>query len=233
MKINKKTTTTGTEGKNLDTLLKGFDDRFEKMVCEIRGLVKNGDKILDIGCGEGKIWELFPNMDVYGIDMSQGNLKKARKFLKPTLGSAEKLPFKDKTFDLVVASEILEHLISPDKTFKEINRVLKPRGNAIITFPNTSSLQFRFGIFLFGSNPALNYPENLNHIRFFNIKDIIKMIGGTSLKIKKVRGVGFLAFHPENFGIYIPVPRKIRTFGGDCFPSLSSGNLVVFSKAVE
>ncbi|MBI3396886.1 methyltransferase domain-containing protein [Candidatus Woesebacteria bacterium] len=225
-------TITGTERRSLQNLLTGFDDRFEKLTEEIKRVVKKGDKVLNIGCGEGKIWQNYSKgLDIYGIDMSERNLMKASKYLKPTLGSAEDLPYESQSFDLVVAGEILEHLFEPNRTISEIDRVLKTGGSAIITFPNTGGIQFRLGIFLWGESPLLNFPNNTNHIRFFNARDIGKMIEGTNLKIKKVRGVGFLAFHKENFGYYIPVPRKIRTLGGDYFPGFSLGNIIVLSKS--
>ncbi len=228
-----KFTITGTEGQSIKQLLKGFDDRFEKLVEEIHQNTRVKDKILDIGCGEGKIWELFPDLQVTGLDFSQENLKKAKKFVKPVLGSAEKLPFKDNSFDIVLATEILEHVINPEKLLTETDRVLKRGGHAIISFPNTAALQLRIGISLFGRSPLLNYPQNVGHIRFFDLSDIRKMLKDTKLRIKKIRGGNFLSFHSVNFGSYIPVPRKIRFIGGDIFPTLSLGCIVVLKKQYE
>src|SRR6266487_4941377 len=217
-------TSAGTEGQSIDDLLKGFDDRFEKTVEEIKENTKARDEILDVGCGEGKIWQLFPNLHVTGLDFSADNLKMAKQYLKPVLGTAEKLPFKDNSFDLVVATEILEHVMHPDKVLEEANRVLKSGGHAIISFPNTAGLQFRLGILLWGRSPLLNYPQNVPHIRFFNLADIRTMLKNTHLVIRKVRGGNFLTLHPVYFGsFYIPVPRKIRFVGGDIFPTLSVG----------
>lgn len=220
----------GTEGKTIKDLIFGFDDRFEKLAQEIKANVKLTGKILDVGCGEGKIWELFPGFDVTGLDISARNLAKAQKYLVPVRGKAEQLPFKDSSFDLVVASEIFEHLLKPEKTLEEIDRVLKVGGRAIITFPNVSGLQMRLSLLFWGRNPALNYPANVQHLRFFNFGDLNQMLERTNLKVKKTRGVSFLAFHKENFGFYLPVPRKIRIIGGDLFPQLSFGNLVVLRR---
>lgn len=223
-------TTTGTEEQGIKELVTGFDDRFEKVVEEIRENTKAKDKILDIGCGEGKIWQLFPDLKVTGLDFSQENLKKAKKYVTPVLGNAEKLPFKDNSFDMVLATEILEHVINPDRLLTETDRVLKRGGNAIITFPNTAALQLRIGIPLFGRSPLINYPQNVGHIRFFDLSDIRKMLKDTKLKVRKVRGGNFLSFHQVNFGFYLPVPRKIRFIGGDLFPTLSMGCVVVLRK---
>ncbi|SRR6266487_1849512 len=223
-------TSAGTEGQSIDDLLKGFDDRFEKTVEEIKENTKARDEILDVGCGEGKIWQLFPNLHVTGLDFSEDNLKKAKRYLKPVLGTAEKLPFKDNSFDMVIASEIMEHLIHPDKLLTEIDRVLKKGGRAFITFPNTACLQWRIGFPLLGRNPGVNYPGNIHHIRFFALADIRMMLKDTKLTIRKIRGANFLAFHAVNFGFYLPVPRKIRFIGGDIFPTLSLGCIVILEK---
>ncbi len=224
---------TGSEGKRIEDLLEGFDDRYQKLAEEIRANSKPEDMILDVGCGEGKIWQLFPGLDITGLDISEENLKKAGKYLKPVKGPAEKLPFKDQSFDLVIASEILEHLIAPEKVLQEIDRVLKPEGLAIVTYPNTGGLQFRMSLLFCGRNPSLNYPENILHIRFFSLLDFKQMIKKTKLKIQKIRGTSFLAFHKENFGYYIPIPRRIRVIGGDLFPGLSFGNSVILKKEGE
>lgn len=222
--------TTGTENKDIRDLIFGFDDRFEKIVEEVGLATSDKCKVLDIGCGEGKIWQLLPNLDVTGLDILPKNLDKAKKYLKPVKGRAENLPFQDNVFDLVVASEILEHLFLPEKALREIKRVLKPGGKAIITFPNTGSLQIRLGLMIWGQNPTINYPTNKLHLRFFALDDFKKMLENTDLQIQKIRGSSFLSFNKENFGHYIPIPRKIRTIGGDWIPSLALGSLVVVKK---
>lgn len=132
---------------------------------------------------------------------------------------------------MVVACEILEHVVYLDKVLKEVDRVLKKGGHAIISFPNTAALQLKLGIALWGRSPMINYPQNANHIRFFDLAGIREMLKETELVIKKVRGGNFLTFHPVFYpGFYIPVPRKIRFIGGDLFPTLSVGCIVVLKK---
>lgn len=227
---SKKLSITGTEGQSFHNLIAGFDDRFGKVLEEIKFIIKPNSLILDIGCGEGKIWKEFRNYKIYGVDNAKENLKKAKKFLKPILSDATKLPFKKNTFDLVVASEIFEHVFYPDLVLSEIDRVLKKGGFSIISFPSTSGIQFRLCLLLFGRCPGLNYPENVAHIRFFNLYDFKNMLQDTHLIITKVRGCSFFAFHEENFGVYCPFPKKFRMLGGDLFPSLSLGNIVVLKK---
>jgi len=87
--------------------------------------------LLDIGCGEGFITDFIyksVRCPVTGVDIGDKILKKARHdypeifFIK---GSAYKLPFKNKSFELITAIEILEHLDRPEKALKEFKRVSK------------------------------------------------------------------------------------------------------------
>ena len=95
--------------------------------------LKNNMKILDVGCGKGyliyEIKKILPEIDVYGFDISKYAKKNAKKEIKKKikLGSAEKLPYKNNFFDLVISINTL-HNLEIDKLFKsinEINRVAK------------------------------------------------------------------------------------------------------------
>jgi len=94
--------------------------------------------MLDLGCGEGRhifgAMELFPNMQCVGLDPHLESLDKSLEGLeffesisnkKTTFlsGSAYKLPFHNNTFDLVICSEVLEHLHNYKEAIDEISRV--------------------------------------------------------------------------------------------------------------
>jgi len=94
-------------------------------------------KILDIGCGDGVLLNLIKNAILYGIDLDQASLDYAAAKVKAKFiqGSAEKLPFQANFFDVVLATEIIEHLSRPEFMLREIHRVLKPQGRMILTTP--------------------------------------------------------------------------------------------------
>lgn len=103
-------------------------------------------KILDCGCGRGfyiKLLSLFNfPTEIIGIDLNQKYLSLAKKTtqdsnkVKLIQGSVYQLPFADNYFDLVIASEILEHLEYDQKAIIEIKRVMKKNALLIITVPN-------------------------------------------------------------------------------------------------
>jgi SAM-dependent methyltransferase len=85
------------------------------------------DSVLDVGCGDGRITNKLVCSYTYvvGLDVSSAALQHVR--AEAVLGSAENLPFEDRSFDLVLTAEVLEHL--PDSVYKrarkEIQRVAK------------------------------------------------------------------------------------------------------------
>jgi ubiquinone/menaquinone biosynthesis C-methylase UbiE len=106
-------------------------------------------QILDIGCNSGtftrQIYNVFPKSKIYGIDISRKAILYAKRKYKDmsfSVARAEKLPFKNKSFDLVTCFEVLEHVDEPEKIIKEILRVLRKKGNLIIIVP-TENLLFR------------------------------------------------------------------------------------------
>ncbi|MDY0095599.1 MAG: class I SAM-dependent methyltransferase [Candidatus Vecturithrix sp.] len=102
-------------------------------------------RILEIGCGAGLLcFDLARSAKtVVGIDISHFVLDFANKvkeylhcdnvFFQP--GDAEHLAFDDDSFDVVVCSEVLEHLIEPQRALAEMRRVLKKEGTLILTTP--------------------------------------------------------------------------------------------------
>jgi ubiquinone/menaquinone biosynthesis C-methylase UbiE len=98
------------------------------------------DRILEVGCGAGNILEKAPGGKLLGVDISALILTKAKQKLsqKVSLFQADalNLPFKDQVFQQIICSEVLEHLIDPSVSLKEIARILDPHGIAIISVPN-------------------------------------------------------------------------------------------------
>lgn len=120
-------------------------------------------KVLDVGANDGEFLKLLRDKrdcEIYGIDMSEVAVAKAKeKGVDVILGDAEKIPFPDSTFDVVMLNEVLIHLINPSAVLQEIRRVLKPEG------------------FLIGSAPHANlerfvWEERRLHHRYLDEKDL-------------------------------------------------------------
>jgi ubiquinone/menaquinone biosynthesis C-methylase UbiE len=91
----------------------------------------------------------------------------------------QKLPFPKNSFDCIVAGELIEHLFDVNKFINEIHRVLKPKGELIITTPNLASLGARITL-LFGNTPWMIENEiggkNAGHMRYFTFRTLDKIL---------------------------------------------------------
>jgi 2-polyprenyl-3-methyl-5-hydroxy-6-metoxy-1,4-benzoquinol methylase len=119
-------------------------------------------RILDVGCGDGVISEPLIKAGHYvtAVDLptvaTAANKSKVSALMA---GDAETLAFPDATFDLVIASEVLEHLWAPENFVNEAYRTLKPHGSLIIETPE--------GI------AGLNYDSHMN---YYTVEKIEKML---------------------------------------------------------
>lgn len=103
-------------------------------------------KVLDVGCNTGIL--LIPLLEecvnVIGVDISKEDIAKAKKKLteknlspnRALVANAKKLPFKEGVFDIVLLSDILEHVSQPELVAKESCRVTKKGGYILATVPN-------------------------------------------------------------------------------------------------
>lgn len=95
--------------------------------------LKAGSRVLDVGCGKGfllyDLTQAVPGLEVAGLDISRYAVENAKEEVRPrlTVGSAAKLPYPDKHFDLVLSINTLHNLEAPDlvAALREIERVGK------------------------------------------------------------------------------------------------------------
>lgn len=100
--------------------------------------LRGNSRLLDVGCAKGFMLrdfkELMPTVEIAGIDISDYALENADEKVKPFLrkGNAKKLPFDDRSFDLVISINTIHNLALPEcrESLREIERV--SRGNSFI-----------------------------------------------------------------------------------------------------
>ena len=144
--------------------------------------------VLDAGCGEGftlsRLEEKNIGKDLEGIDFLATAIKLGGKLhpkLKLKQGNIYKLPYKDNQFDLVLCTEVLEHLDDPEKALKEIKRVTKKY--AILSVPNEPL--FMFGNFIRGKN-IRRWGNDIEHINHWNTNSFVKFVS-KEFTIKSVK----------------------------------------------
>jgi ubiquinone/menaquinone biosynthesis C-methylase UbiE len=119
-----------------------------------------GDRVLEVGCGTAALGAAFAanGADVVATDVSLRWLVLAQKRLaaQGTPGveliacAAEQLPFDDASFDLVAASDVIEHVQSPQRVVAEAARVLRAGGLLFLATPNRYSLGLEPHVRLWG-----------------------------------------------------------------------------------
>ncbi len=106
--------------------------------------IRRDSTVIDVGCGVGSNLPLIKSMGfkVIGIDSECYSLSYAKNLSGTLLinGDVLKLPFKSNSTELIIATDILEHLDDDSMGIKEIRRALTPEGNLILTVPAFKSL---------------------------------------------------------------------------------------------
>ncbi len=105
---------------------------------QVASTLVSGCRVLDLGCGRGGIVERLSDVGVWiGVDPDRDSLREHRSMaMARSCVAAERLSFQNGTFDVVVASWVLEHLPAPEMTFREVARVLRPGGSFFFLTPN-------------------------------------------------------------------------------------------------
>lgn len=141
----------------------------------------DGDKLLDVGCGEGRHVIhacLEHNILGVGVDLSLHDLKITAERFAPFANynpqsyfsiqqtDATRLPFADNSFDKIICSEVLEHIENYQGVLQEIKRVLKSGGILAISVPRAWPEKICWKL-----SSAYHQVEG-GHIRIFNAKHL-------------------------------------------------------------
>ena len=142
-------------------------------------------KILDLGCSSGSLLKKLDFCDnLYGVDISIDaiNLAKKKGFKNVFNVDAITLPFKDNMFDIIISSDVLEHIENDNKAISEMEKVLKKKGKIIVFVP----------AFMFLWSP---HDEVLHHKRRYDKQELILKFS-KHLKIIKCFYWNSLLFFP-------------------------------------
>lgn len=125
--------------------------RYDLVAAAVRDVLPPGGAVLDVGCGSALVADRILDLDAHyvGLDFGAHHVEYAAKKLGSAparlrssvlRGDGEKLPFRDGSFDVVVMSEVIEHLLQPERAAWEIARVLRLGGVFVMTTNNASEV---------------------------------------------------------------------------------------------
>ena len=161
--------------------------------------VEDGDRFLDVGCGEGRhSYEAYRLNNGNGLtcalDPDNYSLKKTKYVLdcmdqqnghngnrNVLMGDALKLPFRDGCFDKVICSEVLEHVDDPHQGIEEMVRILRPGGLLAVTVPTYVPEKACWVI----DSDYYNHPGG--HVRIFTAQGLVRALRCHPLKVYAIR----------------------------------------------
>lgn len=166
-------------------------DYFTHVRKEILPLLQPRDRLLDVGCGEGRTaaWIKAKGLAkwVAGVELSPIAAGEAGKWLDEVrianLETAD-IPFKD--IDTILCLDVLEHLRNPEVVLKKLARSLKPSGHLIVSIPNVAN--FRVAIpLLFGRWRYKDFGIlDRTHLRFFDRRSAVELLTCSGFSLEKI-----------------------------------------------
>jgi SAM-dependent methyltransferase len=147
-----------------------------------------GSAVLDVGTGTGSNLRMLYELGfdrVLGLDQSREAIRFcAEKGLGAVeLGDVRALPFPDRQFDLVLATDIIEHVDDDLLALRELRRVLKPKGHLLLTVP---AFELLWGL----------QDELGHHKRRYRLSDLLERIADASLLPERQFYFNYLLFLP-------------------------------------
>src|SRR2546423_14400835 len=163
-------------------------ERFVAAVC--REIGKRKPRILDVGCGTGANLQMLAKHGASeGVDVSGEALDfcRARGLSKVKQGAAESLPYEDASFDLVTGLDVVEHLDDDVAGLKEMRRVLRPRGRALLFVP---AFMFLWGV-----------PDDISHHRRrYSMSELKRSVREANLTVERASYANITFFLPILIG---------------------------------
>ncbi len=158
---------------------------------EIRRRLKTErPRILDVGCGTGANLELLSSFgEAEGVDVSPEALEfcRSRGLQNVRQGEAERLPYENDSFDLVTGLDVVEHLDDDLAGLRELHRVLKPNGRALVFVP---AFMFLWGV----------QDDVSNHRRRYTLHQIKETLTNAGFTIERSTYANITFFAPILLG---------------------------------
>jgi 2-polyprenyl-3-methyl-5-hydroxy-6-metoxy-1,4-benzoquinol methylase len=153
-----------------------------------------GTRVLDAGCGAGRhVCEAFRKggVAVAGVDLKLDDLRQAAGYLAAMAGekggkwaiaqaNIANLPFADGFFDVVICSEVLEHIDNDKKAVAELLRVLKPGGDLVVSVPRFFPEKICWAI------SDAYHQEPGGHVRIYRKEKLVALLENGGARLHRI-----------------------------------------------
>jgi ubiquinone/menaquinone biosynthesis C-methylase UbiE len=156
--------------------------------------IRSTDTVVDIGCGDGGFINFCANQgaEVIFVDRNEDRVKATEERVKPTaahlyqaiVSDCDPIPLEDGRADVLICTEVLEHVPDPDAFLAELVRVTRPGGQLLLTVPDSRSEQ------LVAATAPTAYFQEPNHIRVFSADDFRALVYRAGLTIESQNFMG-------------------------------------------
>ncbi len=167
-------------------------------------------RLLDVGCATGALLETLArrSWDVTGVELCTPSAEYARtvRGLRVHDRPLEEIHLDDESFDVVLASHLIEHLNDPRSFVREVWRILTPGGYFMVTTPNIAGLQAR----LFGSRWR---SAIYDHLYLFSVSTLRRLLGEAGFSVEKTVTWGGLGMGSAPLWIKRIADRWAKPFG--------------------
>ena len=157
---------------------------------DIASLVPEGTRVLDIGCGCGQLGAVLKKKEciVDGIDVSLERLESRKNYNMIWEDSIEDFDFNkaSENYDVVVFSDVLEHLASAESVLRKTNAILAYGGRVIISLPNVAFFLNRWNLLRGRWDYAEEGILDRTHLKFFTLLTSKRLIENTGYQIHKI-----------------------------------------------
>ncbi|MEM8561678.1 MAG: class I SAM-dependent methyltransferase [Pseudomonadota bacterium] len=156
--------------------------------------VRASDTVIDVGCGDGGVIGFCASQgaEVIFIDRDKVRLERtearvaesAARSYRGILSDCDPIPVADATGDLVICTEVLEHVPDPAMFLAELVRITKPGSKLLLTVPDSRSEE------LVAATAPVEYFQEPNHIRVFSVDDFKSLVLNADLEIESHQFLG-------------------------------------------
>jgi SAM-dependent methyltransferase len=168
-----------------------------RMIGDVRG-----KKVLDVGSSQGLVMDELKVAELaVCVDLAEAYLRVAQEHgHRAVVADGEVLPFQSGTFDVVICSGVLEHVLNPEAVLEEIARLLKQAGTVFVLVPWEEDL---------GQYQAYKGTYEFTHLRSFDEEAIRDLFRG--FRIVRRRGVEPRVERPPNLKLLDALPRLVTS----------------------